>query len=278
MGIGSIVGSIFGGVGGSIGAGSNNSTAINQATDATLQANRENAALYRDIYSQNKQTLAPYVAAGLPATNTINALLGLGGTAATPGQADYSAYVRANPDLMADFQKVSGKFGGDINAYGQYHYNTYGQNEGRSLPMTGGTPGVSAADATQAAQQAFDQFRNSTGYDFRVKQGMNAVNSGYAGAGTIKSGAAIKGAIDYGQGMASEEFGNYLNALGTQQGVGLKAAGAQAGVSTDYANSLGAVNASTANALAQAAVAKANNSNATMNGILRSISRGIGAF
>jgi hypothetical protein len=231
--------------GGAVAASKISSNGAKSAADASTAASNQAAQLQSQQYQQNAATLAPYVGTGNAAMGQINALLGLGGTAGTagtPGQADYAGYVNANPDLLTDWQRFHGNMSAD--EYGRYHYSTYGQGEGRNLPMTGGTqgmPGVSAADAQAAAEQGFANFRNSTGYDFRVKQGMNALNSGYAGAGTIKSGAAIKGAVDYGQGMASQEFWNYLGALGTQQGLGLKAASAQAGVGGDYANNLGAI-------------------------------------
>lgn len=212
------------------------SSAAGKAADASARSAELAAAEQRAAREKAYSTLQPYISAGLPATQNINALLGLGGTAGTAAAPDYAGYVNANPDLQAEFARVSGQFGGDPAAYGQFHYNTYGQGEGRQLPMTAGTPGT---DGTEAATKAFDTFRNSTGYDFRVKQGMDALNSGYAGAGTIKSGAAIKGAVDYGQGMASQEFGNYLNALGNQQAIGLQAGSSAAGVGMQAANSLG---------------------------------------
>ena len=237
----------FGGVASAAIGSSGASSAARQSAAASDRA----AALQQQQYDQNKATLAPYVQAGLPATQQINALLGLGdGT-------DWAATVQNDPAKLQDYYT---HWSGGPNALGNMTLADYGKfaygndiaykrgdiagNDGQKF--AGADPNYQGMDLSQysgtnAAARAFDQFRNSTGYDFRVKQGMNALNSGYAGAGTIKSGAAIKGAVDYGQGMASQEFGNYLNALGTQQGVGLSAAGAQAGVGTNYANSLGSI-------------------------------------
>jgi hypothetical protein len=230
-----IIGGVIAGAG-AIGSAAIGSSAAKSAARESAAASDRAAQLQQQQYQQNVATLSPYVQAGLPATQQINALLGIGGT--QPGQVDWGAYVNGNQDALANWNAIKGtsdgqQFNGDINAFGQYHYAKDGSRRDLA-PFTG-----TAAGQTAAAQGAFDQFRNSTGYDWRLKQGMNALNSGYAGAGTIKSGAAIKGAVDYGQGQASQEFGNYLNALGTQQGVGLSAAGAQAGVGTNYANSLG---------------------------------------
>lgn len=255
------------------------SKGASNAANASAAAADRSAQVQQDIYNQNSATLSPYVQAGLPATQQINALLGLGGgTPATPdrtvtipgnpGTPDWMAYYNNNPDLVAAFNNPGGRDyqrGGTPEAFAQWHYNTYGAGEGRNLPLTGATdtttqviPGTPAVDASQQAAKAFDTFRNSTGYDFRVKQGMNALNSGYAGAGTIHSGAAMKAALDYGQGMASQEFGNYLNALGSQQDVGLRAASANAGVGQQAASNLGNIYMTNGANQAGAALTKAS--------------------
>jgi hypothetical protein len=63
---------------------------------------------------------------------------------AAPGsQPDYAAYGAANPDLQAEWGRIqqtgnADGFGNDPNTYYAWHHDTYGQNEGRNLPMTGG--------------------------------------------------------------------------------------------------------------------------------------------
>jgi hypothetical protein len=63
--------------------------------------------------------------------------------AGTPGQLDYAAYVRANPDLLANWQNNTSKNTNlTIEQYGQRHYEEAGQREGRMVPTSGGTPGT----------------------------------------------------------------------------------------------------------------------------------------
>jgi hypothetical protein len=118
--------------------------------------------------------------------------------------------------------------------------STYRGQQG--LPAgTGGVPqgGVTtAAPQSPAAAQAgaFDRFRNSTGYQFRLNEGLDATRSAYAGIGGLQSGAALRGINEYGQNFASNEFGNYLNALSNQQAVGAGAASSAAGVSQNFAS------------------------------------------
>ncbi|CAB5222559.1 hypothetical protein UFOVP368_16 [uncultured Caudovirales phage] len=244
----------------------------------TSQNNTDaNNALARDIYGQNKQILSPFVQRGNVAGNQINALLGLGGgpqnnmgsaqitpnalsqfegqysgNAGSPyglgdnggmnfgaGNNMGSAYLQANPDVAAEFGRVGAQFGNDPNAFAQFHYNTYGMNEGRAMPgATMGAQQQTPQSAQDAANAGFDIFKNSTGYKFRLGEGLDAVGSAYAGIGGLQSGAAMRGINEYGQNFASNEFGNYLNALGGQQAVGAGAGSALAGVGQNFAGTV----------------------------------------
>lgn len=246
-GVGSVASSI---------AGNN---AANRASSVAQQTANDNNALARDIYGQNKGALAPFINSGTAAAGQINALLGLGGGAGGVSSGpDWGAYLQANPDVLQGYYETAdqNRFG-TPEAYAQWHYGNFGQNEGRAFPVQ---QPAAAGDATAAANQAFDTFRNSTGYQFRFNQGLNALNGGFAGRGVIKSGARDKAALEYGQGMASGEFGNYINALANQQGVGLGAGSALAGVGQNYANMVAANNNSAGSAAANAALYKAQNS------------------
>lgn len=252
------------GIGSALG-GSSANKAASKAADVSLQVAQENNALAKDIYGQNKASLTPYMQRGNAAGDAINALLGLGGVS-QPAQAlptqqpttpnalsQFSPYGAYGADGLYDpvmSQFIGNKFPGVFGQINQQPYNT-GVN-GANVPAP-------APQSPQNYQTAFDNYRNSTGYQFRLKEGMNALNSGYAGAGMIKSGAAMKAAQDYGQNIASNEFGNYLNALGNQQGVGLSGASALAGVGQNYVNTISANNNSAGSAAANAALIKGQN-------------------
>lgn len=267
MGVGAIIGGGLGLAGSFIGAKSQ-SKAAGKAADTSMAVAQQNNALTRDIYNQNKSMLSPYVQTGNAAGAQMNALLGLApAQAQQTGTPNFAQYVQSNPDLMAEYGRERGAFG-SMADYGQFHWNKYGQNEGRAMPGVQ----VQPAQTQQTAQNAFDTFRNSTGYQFRLGEGMNALNSGYAGAGTLQSGAAMKAATEYGQNFASNEFGNYMGYLGNQQGVGLGGASALAGVGQNYANTISANNNMAGTNAANAALVKgANNPFANALG-------GIGGF
>lgn len=75
-----------------------------------------------------------------------------------------------------------------------------------------------------AANRAFADYQGSTGYQFRFDQGADAVTQNAAARGLLNSGATLKGLTEYGQNFASNEFQNYLAALGGAQATGLSAA------------------------------------------------------
>lgn len=154
----------------------------------------------------------------------------------------------------------------------------YGKNEGYLAPYvkSGIQPNALMAGAmgygdTAGYQNAFRKFIDNSDYAFQFGEGANKVNSGYAGNGVLQSGAAMKGLEDYRQNLQSGYRGEFNNLLGNQQAFGLSAGSALAGVSTNYANSVSNINSANGNALANAAVAKANNSNATMGGVANAL-------
>lgn len=263
MGIGAAIAGI--GAAASIGGGLISSSAASGAADKAAAASDRAAELsaqtQKEIYGQNKAALTPYMQTGNAAMGQINALLGIP-TNDTAGGTDWNAFVNSDPWRVSDYQT---NYADQMSKaeYGMFNYN-YDMNRGRALdPNYGGfdlkpfTVTASGPNSTTAAAQgAFDNYRNSTGYQFRLGQGMDAINSGYAGRGTLQSGAAMKAISDYGQNTASAEFSNYLGQLGNQQALGLSGASALAGVGQSYANSLGNIYQQNGNNQANAALAQ----------------------
>jgi hypothetical protein len=106
------------------------------------------------------------------------------------------------------------------------------------------TPGVGSLTAPFADTQA--QLAATPGYQFTLGQGLQATQNSYAAQGLGSSGAALKGAANYAEGLAGttyqQQFGNYLSQnqqiynmlgglVGTGQGsaVGLVAPSVQSG-------------------------------------------------
>ena len=119
----------------------------------------------------------------------------------------------------------------------------------------------------RAYDQAFNNYRNSTGYQFQFDQGNRAIQNSAAAQGGLLSGNAIKAGQRYGQQMGQSSFQQYLDRLYGQQGVGLTAANALAGVGTNFAGAVGANNNSAADARGNAALAGAGQTNALLGSL-----------
>lgn len=273
MGAALLGSAIIGGVGSAV-SGSRNSRAINRATTAQTEANAEAVALQREARNQNIGFQQPFYQTGLAANNRINALLGLS-VPQQPQQAPMGGQMVGQPMMgyqgggrqgyPTDFRFNENPMIGD---YG-YQPDVYGYQGGQQ---------ATAAPQTNAladAQNAFGDWRDNTGYQFRFNEGIRAID---AGAPIRNSGATLKARAQYGQNIGSQEFYNYLGALTGQQNVGTGAANALSGVNSTYANNAGQIAQQQGQNLANSAVARANNSNNTLNGITSSFSNVLGAF
>lgn len=259
-----LIGSAVIGAGASAIGASKNSKAIRQASQAQQAADAQAVALQREARDQNVTMQQPFYQTGLAANNRINALLGLGvpqqqfapptgamGNFGIPGY-------QGNSVMGAPFMVQED--GGMV------------QQGWQSEPVT--------TQATQqnelaAAQNAFGDWRNNTGYQFRFNEGIRAID---AGAPVRNSGSTLKRRLEFGQGIGSAEFGNFLGALQDQQRVGVGAANALSGVQTTYANNASNIAQQGGQNAANAAIARANNTNAMIGGITSSFNNALGAY
>ncbi len=93
------------------------------------------------------------------------------------------AQVQSNRESLALQREVYDSNKGILAPYVSQGYAA--NNALAGLLGIGGTPGDKAA-----YQGAFDNYRNLTGYQFRLGQGMDALNTKLAASGTLNSGAA----------------------------------------------------------------------------------------
>tara|TARA_R110000772_G_scaffold89304_2_gene185103 strand:+ start:875 stop:1753 length:879 start_codon:yes stop_codon:yes gene_type:complete len=275
MPIGAAIGVGVLGAGASVVGASKNSKAIKASTQAQSDSNAASVALQREVYGNNEAALSPFMSRGNAAGDQLNDLLGLGGQPAQqqqqPNLTNYfsGANPGANPRGGQSAFSGIGSFGGLGSFSGQYPaWQDWAQQQRTDQQFGQPAQQAQPAQTAQGAQNnAFENFRNSTGYQFRLGEGMNALNSGWAGAGTLQSGAAQRAAQEYGQNFASNEFGNYAGLLANQQGVGLSGASALAGVGQNFASNITSLNNQNAQNISNSAVASANNSNAMWGGI-----------
>ncbi len=77
--------------------------------------------------------------------------------------------------------------------------------------------------------QAFDQFKNSTGYQFGENQGIQGIVGSNATKGLLNSGGTLKDIDKWGQDYASTKYGDYTNLLQGLLGSGIQGGGVLAG-------------------------------------------------
>jgi hypothetical protein len=225
--------------------------AANDATNASINQSNAAVAESRRQYDLSRADYQPYLQAGTGALGKLQALYGIGGG----GQFDSGAYLAANPDVAADPY---------WSQHAQEHYAAYGKNEGRSptfTPTTGGTPDLSG-------------FTTGPDYQFNLAEGQKAIDRSLSARGKALSGQGVKEGVRYASGMASGEFGNYVNRLSAMAGIGQSATGAVTTAGQNYSGAVmtGAQNNSTAlmnagNARASAYLQNGQTTGNTVNGL-----------
>lgn len=110
------------------------------------------------------------------------------------------------------------------------------------------------ANANPQGGTEYRGFQATPGYQFQMDQGTAAVNALAGARGGLDSGRTRQDLLTFGQGLANQEYGNYLNRLSGMAGTGFSAAGATANAATNAAagvsNALGGIgNAQSAGAI-----------------------------
>lgn len=189
----------------------------------------------------------PIIAAGIAAAGAI------GGGAIAAGASKRNAKTAAAAQAS---QEAAARENRDF----QYGINLPTINYGRAaddriagLLNIGGDPSASSA--------AFDQYKLSTGYDTRLREGLQSVNQRAFAGGAGQSGAALKALQTRGADVAGRYFDTYLGQLGGVSSTGANARGLVAGVGNNATNQL--INASQTGAQNQMAITQGNATNTT---------------
>jgi hypothetical protein len=157
-----------------------------------------------------------------------------------PGGMDYERYWNENPDLATASNgwskpDVQALFGGNRDAYINWHYNNFGKTEGRQLHAAGANttqPGAAGAQPTQAATpDLWSTIRNNPLYvaatDGFLGVDKPEIDAAYATGGQVMSGAQKKALHDRGVARSYNALGDIWNQYGTLSGTGQTAVGQQ---------------------------------------------------
>jgi hypothetical protein len=276
-------------VGGALSASAAGKAASTQAGAADRAAE-----LQLEQFNRSVELQEPFRQAGVLGQNQLMTYLGVGGTL----QYDETAYQKALRDYNANLaaldpsKYMSGGGGGSMVATGGDGSMEYYQ-EGPE-----GTFNQAAYDADRARLVAPDreQFRLSggnvndpnfgkyataeytpemfakgqdPGYQFRLSEGLKALDRQAAARGGLISGSALKASMRYGQDMGSQEYGNAfnryqiertntLNPYQAMAGQGQSVANQLSNAGQNYANQAGEAYQGAANARASGYVGQAN--------------------
>lgn len=107
-------------------------------------------------------------------------------------------------------------------------------------------------------------FAPSPGYDFRLQEGVNALDRSAAARGRLLSGPQLRGVTEFGQNFATNEFNNEFNRLSAIAGTGQVGTG-QVGGASNIFSQIGSNQLQ--NAGLNRATAFTNRSNALTGGI-----------
>ena len=104
-----------------------------------------------------------------------------------------------------------------------------------------GTSGRTGAEGygSYAEMPSINQLQMDPGYQFRFEQGMRGVNASAAARAGLQSGAALKAATEFGQGMGTQEYQNAYNRFMANRAQAAEAMAGLAGRGAGVAQGLG---------------------------------------
>lgn len=157
-----------------------------------------------------------------------------GGPSASPGDTkDYfSRYpdvgeewnrVVANPDALKYLRNQG--YPETAAGYAQFHFDKFGASNNLTLGSGEGGSGSGGANAISVpgVSSAEETIRNTPGFQFRMDEGVKAVDSSAVNKGMLLSGGQLKRLQDFGSNYAADEFGRYFDRLSAMSSGGQSA-------------------------------------------------------
>lgn len=116
--------------------------------------------------------------------------------------------------------------------------------------------GIARPAGMESTNTGNPTFQKDPGYQFAFDEGLKAVDARFPGMS--KSGAKAKALTTYGQGVADQQYGNWLSRLSGLAGTGQTATNTSTTVNANNANAIGTSANNTGNLLENAAAARAS--------------------
>lgn len=132
--------------------------------------------------------------------------------------------------------------------------------------------------ASEYTPFGMDQFRADPGYAFRLQEGLKALDRTAAARGGLLGGNQLRGAVQYGQDLGSQEYGNAFNRYQTERAARLNPLQSLAGVGQSAANTLTNAAGGYGNQLAENAINRGNIRASSYIGGANAINQGLSGF
>lgn len=259
-----------------------------RAADAQVEAAEAQARVQERIYEENTERFQPFYEGGQRAYNALLYELGLGqrpgagsqnaltineieGTPGTGNRLRLRGNIKSDSgaDVLLNGRVIAS--GVNDNAHMQTLRDQYGGTPGTPTRYQVGDQMFDSRDAAQSyidnygGGEEYQGFRATPGYQFRVNEGVNALDASAASGGGLFSGASAKALTEFGQNIGAQEYGNYINRLTGMASSGQNAAGQQAAAGQNFATGMSNAYGAMGNAQAAGAMGMANAVNSGVN-------------
>ncbi len=128
------------------------------------------------------------------------------------------------------------------------------------------------------AAEAQSTLQNLPGYQFALGQGQQAQSASITARGLGLSGAQLRGASDYAQGTASQQYNNYASQLMSLAGLGETAGGGIASLAGQTGQSIAGLATGVGNAQAAGTIGSANALASGLTGIGNAAASGLNSY
>lgn len=138
----------------------------------------------------------------------------------------------------------------------------------RAYGLTGTNPGAVGTEQGQPDTGAYGGFFTSPGYQFRLSEGLKAIDRGAAARGALTGGATIKAEQRYGEGLAASEYDAYTSRLAQLAGLGQSATAGTAAAGSTAAGNISSALIQSGNARASSYTNTASAINSGLNNVM----------
>lgn len=226
-------------------------SASNKASKAQQQAAQAALDEQRNQFASSRADSAPYREVGTSAINRLSDLFNLDRSSglSAPNRESYIRQVGDPGNTMAgniyDAADPAHKFAMDTlpgvsSLFGKKKKapDTYFDDAGYNGAMQKYNSDLQAFNNRERGMSLFEK---DPGYNFRMDQGITAMDRSANARGVGLSGGTLQALNRYNQDYASNEFGNYVNRLSSLAGIGQSSSNASANLGAGMANNMSSI-------------------------------------